>query len=428
MVVLNFTLIPEAAAKVHDLLVCLGKFSETVAIEARQERFTFTALNSSKSAYAALTLDGDQFFSSYECIPSQGGPDGRFTCSMSTRALLSVFKGKLYDPLGRDGAIDRCEVSVQDRPDETQCRFIVKMHCNQGVVKTYKLTYEAVEVMHALFDRNAAYNRWTIHSSAMRDYIEYFSPRTELLDIFAGEDGNSAVFKSYTEKITSGKDVLKNPLATAVAVNTSDFDSFSVDPGLHIIINVKDFKAIVLHADTLKTELRAYYSQPTRPLQFSYGSDGLLCEFTLMTSGDYNASKAPSAVPRQAHIETAPRPRPTATEARESRRMQPEMPQPVAPASQSASRRVPGSRKESSQASQNGSASLFVRQDEEDAQWEPVDYNNEEETLGWDASAEHDPATFQTFRDTASRARTQKAESNEGVAPTQRISQIKGLW
>lgn len=38
MVVLNFTLTPEAASKIHDILVCLGKFSETVAIEARRER------------------------------------------------------------------------------------------------------------------------------------------------------------------------------------------------------------------------------------------------------------------------------------------------------------------------------------------------------------------------------------------------------
>jgi cell cycle checkpoint control protein RAD9A len=42
MVVLNFTLTPEAAAKVHDLLVCLGKFSDTVAVEARRERVGHT--------------------------------------------------------------------------------------------------------------------------------------------------------------------------------------------------------------------------------------------------------------------------------------------------------------------------------------------------------------------------------------------------
>jgi len=38
MVVLNFILTPEAASKIHDVLVCLGKFSETVAIEARRDR------------------------------------------------------------------------------------------------------------------------------------------------------------------------------------------------------------------------------------------------------------------------------------------------------------------------------------------------------------------------------------------------------
>lgn len=38
MVVLNFTLTPEAASKVHDLLVCLGKFDETVLLEARREK------------------------------------------------------------------------------------------------------------------------------------------------------------------------------------------------------------------------------------------------------------------------------------------------------------------------------------------------------------------------------------------------------
>ena len=93
---------------------------------------------------------------------------------MYTKALLSVFKGRLYDPLGRDGAVERCEVSLQDQNNEAYCRFIIKMVCNQGVTKTYKLTYEAVDVMHALFDRNVAQNRWSMHSGAIREYIEYF--------------------------------------------------------------------------------------------------------------------------------------------------------------------------------------------------------------------------------------------------------------
>ncbi|KAF2799946.1 hypothetical protein K505DRAFT_293598 [Melanomma pulvis-pyrius CBS 109.77] len=440
MVVLNFTLTPEAASKVHDLLLCLGKFSDAVAIEARSSRFTFTALNSSKSAYAALTLDAHTFFTKYECIPSRGGPDGRFTCSISTKALLSVFKGRLYDPLGRDGSIDRCEVSVSDKPSQTECRFIIKMICNQGVIKTYKLTYEAVEVMHALFDRNVAKNRWSMHSSAVKEYVEYFGTKTEMLDIFSGEgDDAKAVFKSYTEKISNGKEVLKHPLVTAVAVNTSDFEEFSVQPGLHIIISVKDFKAIAVHADTLKTSLKAFYSQPTRPLQFSYGCDGLACEFTLMTSGDYTApsSQAPTPAPA-VQILSRENSRP------ESRTRSFEMPPPAEPASastsfRSARRRNPGSRQPAaSKPAAPDPDSLFVRQDE-DERWEPLEYNqDEEETLGWDASAEHDAAVFPTFRDSGSLARTETEGSGGGggdgggstevVAPTQRVSQIKGLW
>ncbi|KAE8832226.1 hypothetical protein PTNB85_06618 [Pyrenophora teres f. teres] len=433
MVVLNFTLTPEAASKVHDLLVCLGKFSDTVAIEARRDKFTFTALNSSKSAYAAVTLDGKQFFASYECRPSHGGPDGRFTCSMYTKALLSVFKGRLYDPLGRDGAIDRCEVSVQERENETQCRFIVKMVCNQGVIKTYKLTYEAVDVMHALFDRNVAKNRWSMHSGAVKEYIEYFGTKTEMLDIFAGDD-DRCVFKSYTEKITNGKEILKHPLVTAVAVNTSDFEEFTVQAGMHIIINVKDFKAIVVHADTLKTSLKAFYSQPTRPLQFSYGSDSLVCEFTLMTSGNYTTAPAiPTPVPQaMSSRHTSRAPSTTIVEREDSRSFRSDMPPPVQPASRrdgSGRLRNPGSRQASSaqaQPTRHDSDSLFVPEDE-DAAWAPLDYDKEE-TLGWDASASHDTSAFPTFTDSGNMPRRSTADSTEVFEPTQRVSQIQGLW
>jgi cell cycle checkpoint control protein RAD9A len=347
---------------------------------------------------------------------------------MYTKALLSVFKGRLFDPLGRDGAIDRCEVSVQERDNEAQCRFIVKMVCNQGVIKTYKLTYEAVDVMHALFDRSVAKNRWSMHSGAVKEYIEYFGTKTEMLDIFAGDDGR-CVFKSYTEKITNGKEILKHPLVTAVAVNTSDFDEFSVQPGLHIIVSVKDFKAIVVHADTLKTSLKAYYSQPTRPLQFSYGCDGLLCEFTLMTSGDYNAAPpTPTPAPQTHSSRQTSRTPSTVTE-------RTDMPPPIEPASRrdrSGRLRTPGSRP--TPAPQDPE-SLFVpdpedarrREEEEESAWAPLDYEKEE-TLGWDASADHDASVFPTFRDSGTVARTNTVESNEVFEPTQRVSQIKGLW
>ena len=72
-----------------------------------------------------------------------------------------------------------------------------------GVTKTYKLTYESIKVEHALFNRDAARNRWKLGANVLRSFIEYFGAGTEQLDLYI-EDGR-LTFTSYTEKVTSGK-------------------------------------------------------------------------------------------------------------------------------------------------------------------------------------------------------------------------------
>ena len=69
-------------------------------------------------------------------------------------------------------------------------------------MKTYKLTYESVEVMHALFNKNEARNTWTISALTLRSFVEYFGAGTEQLDI--SSEGGRATFTSYTEKVISG--------------------------------------------------------------------------------------------------------------------------------------------------------------------------------------------------------------------------------
>lgn len=38
MAILGFTLSPEAIGKLHDALVCLGKFSEAVSVQASRDK------------------------------------------------------------------------------------------------------------------------------------------------------------------------------------------------------------------------------------------------------------------------------------------------------------------------------------------------------------------------------------------------------
>lgn len=186
-----------------------------------------------------------------------------------------------------------------------------------------------------------------------------------------------------------------------MAIDKKDFEEFTVRDGLHVAINVKDFKAAVIHADTMKTSITARYTRPCRPLQLAYVSeDGIDSEFTLMTRGeadeadnDDDASRPVSqlsarpAARRVAAPEPVINPSAPATSAASSARNT--MPPP-------SSRPAISSRKPelmSSAASRAALAdihdSLFVPADD-DRQWDEQVYDeaDDQDILGWDSNIE----------------------------------------
>lgn len=112
MAVLSFSLTPEATGRVYEALVCLAKFGEAVSIEAKSEKarfhptawftkyanarqLTITALNLSRTAYAAFALDSRSFFISYDFRGGGGGSSSsvkggdRFTCQLLNKVNTS---------------------------------------------------------------------------------------------------------------------------------------------------------------------------------------------------------------------------------------------------------------------------------------------------------------------------------------------------
>lgn len=83
---LYFVLAAPAAQRIHDSLVCLSKFSEYICLEARPNRLTLSALNTTKSSYGAVALSSTRFFEEYRFVEGHGNgvdPQGsRFTCRL----------------------------------------------------------------------------------------------------------------------------------------------------------------------------------------------------------------------------------------------------------------------------------------------------------------------------------------------------------
>lgn len=206
---------------------------------------------------------------------------------------------------------------------------------------------------------------------------------------------------------------------------------------MHIVISVRDFKAIVTHAETLGGSISAYFSLPTRPLQFTYQSFGVHCEFTLTTTGDLRGA---SSTPNRKFISTRSSSQQASVAPPQPSRTSSEMPPPARPSfnkplssqSQRASLKAQVHQPSVTE-SDPDPESLFMPGGDEDQTWDPPNYDHDEaeEMLGWDASNDNPSASFHpTFRDSGSAAPPpqQKREaaygSEEGLEPTQRLSQV----
>ncbi|KAJ9151850.1 DNA repair protein rad9 [Pleurostoma richardsiae] len=449
MAVVNFTLSEEGVAVLHDALVCIQKFSDDVSLEVRKEKLVLTALNLTKSAYISFTFAANRFFSRYS-FEGNAQYRERFFCILYIRALLSVFRSRTAggDPSRdreRESTIERCDVAIEDGPGK-KSRLIAKIVTRNGITATHRLPFEIKPPVHAKFNQDEAVHHWAISSRTLRQLMDHFGPGIELLDINT-EGENVVNFTCFNETPINlnNETVLKKPLHTSIAVDMDEFDDVQVEEKLHIIISVKDFRAILQHAGLTSGTLSASYSRPGRPLKLAYNGDGIICEFILMTVGE-KGTAAQKKLKGRVNGAKAARP---ALEAASSRgvsvatenRPQSEAPQEQPP-------KVPPPRSSIARHSQFEmrpppiqppstlrSESLFMPQDDDDQQWEPM--NQEEDAdegenarLEWDASNQPNTSTIRISDHLGTQS--EAAQQNDtvdsipsGLEPTQRLSEVR---
>lgn len=225
---------------------------------------------------------------------------------------------------------------------------------------------------------------------------------------------------------------------TSVALEKKDFDEFNVQEGLHLSIIVKDFRAIIAHAETMRASVTARYSRGNRPMQFTYEADGVLAHYTLMTRGsssDVTLGTTSSTPARDLSIRPVSQ-LPPSTNA--TTQPPTTMPPPIArsfnrEATAQATIERPGDRDSPPAPSASiNPQSLFIPDDDEQ-QWDEPDYEDRPDHVTWDSTEvlagststrlvrDSEPTSFRSNADFS-------AEELPGIAPTQRLSAFKGLF
>ncbi|KAK4456241.1 hypothetical protein QBC34DRAFT_287441 [Podospora aff. communis PSN243] len=481
--VLGFTLSEEGVAILHDALACMFKFSDDVCLEAKKDKLILTTLNISKSAYICFTFAASRFFSRYHFEGNSQYRD-RFFCQLYIRSLLTVFRARQSggEGAGRESVIERCEVAIEDGPGK-KSRLIARVTCRNGITASHSLAFEPKAPTHAKFDKTEATNHWAISSRTLRQLMDHFGPGIELLDINTDDDARVVNFTCFTEKVqrrgaNSNEAVLKKPLHTNIAVEMDEFDDVEVEDKLHIIIGVKDFRAILQHAQMISGDLTTCYSNPGRPMKLSYNSDGVLCEFIMMTIGEEDAmgqrhktGRAKSAASNAGRRELDSGGRRSSSVVTESQARNTQAKPQTQPQAQSSLRNPTAQQKTPPRPRQPGfdirpqpnpppsarstrSDSLFVGQVDDDQQWEPLNEDEEEDEaqddrLEWNSNNEpvpslfflstgphadtppQNPSTLRLSSYVNPAAQTDAPEPEQlmsGLEPTQRLSQVRDAW
>ena len=319
-----------------------------------------------------------------------------------------------------------------------------------SVIKTYKLTYESAEVLHATFDKQNSQNTWSISSRTLRDVVEYFGPKTEHVDWSLHED--KVTFTSYTDKIQVGREIIRQPTHTSVTLNDKDFDECKIEPELHLSIPVKDFRSIVAHADTMKANIKATYSRGHRPTQITYGMGGLSAEFTLMTKGTSNTvadSSRASTPARGLSVRPMSQPTTSSRAPSVSANLQPDVPPARNRDERSANSRLrhmqPPSKLQNANsadtsappATLNPDSMFFPAADNDDQQWDPQNFDDPPEMVTWDNTGAN---SFDLLSTSGRRLRvaesgTTSFKSAAGtrpatfeIAPTQSLGKTRGMF
>lgn len=180
---------------------------------------------------------------------------------------------------------------------------------------------------------------------------------------------------------------------TSVAIDKKDFEDFLVEDNLHVAISVKDFKAVIAHAETTNATITARYTRPCRPLQLAYESDGLNSEFTLMTRGEADSESTQTSARAAPELSARQTPGPVQANQTNSASNTGQMLPPRSRSSRPLTGNAPATQRTTQ--SQRPSQSidfdnLFVPADD-DRQWDVPNDEDEaeaEDTLGWDATGE----------------------------------------
>ncbi|KAK9469703.1 Rad9-domain-containing protein [Lipomyces arxii] len=273
-------------------IYALSRVNDHFTISVSKSQVSLSALNTSKSAYASVDFQANEFFDKFHFVEDTSDLDDtmRFSSINNRRSnkeitieVMTKFFVSIFRRHEKENVLDRCEISLEysDRQTPGESRLIVTLFCQFGIVKTYRLGYAKKNKLRVLDTIDDYPNSFEIKAAALKEYLDHTSARAEIFSIKFGD--REVVLSSFTDAVLRNQEVLKQPLSTSIVVDQDDFDSVVVEDDSESILSLKEFKVLVQLADSFGAAIAASFSEPTFPIAFEFGSEHVTVRFLLFT-------------------------------------------------------------------------------------------------------------------------------------------------
>ncbi|EEC75240.1 uncharacterized protein [Oryza sativa Japonica Group] len=254
-------------------VTCLARVGSDLVLQAHPAKLELHTLNSSRSAYASISLARDFFdeFSLSAAAAADSAPSSTpLQCSVLLKSVLSVLRTPT-------AALDRIAASL---PNPDAPKLQLTLHCLNGVKKTYWIACSAEsEVQTLALDRSNFSSRLAIRPRDLARLLSNFQSSLQELTVIAtdpaaglsnvgvdGEiEGKAVELRSY---IDPTKDDCDTRLHTQLWIDpTEEFVEYvhsgdSVD----VTFGVKELKAFLTFCEGCEVDILLFFQKAGEPV------------------------------------------------------------------------------------------------------------------------------------------------------------------
>ncbi|XP_047209129.1 cell cycle checkpoint control protein RAD9A isoform X1 [Girardinichthys multiradiatus] len=244
----------------------LSRIGDELYVEPQEDGLALRSVNSSRSAYACF-LFAPLFFSRYSV------PSGlNFRCKMAIKSVLTVFRSLAT----LEKTVEKCHISLDEQKD----RLTFTLHCKHGLLKTHNLSYQDSESLEAVFDKDNCANVFRAQPRVLVDTVVHFTTSLEEVTVTVSDE------RMWVRNHVEDDAERSKAMLTELCLAADEFDHFAVKSHNSITFCLKEFRGLLLFAESTGLPVSMYLDEPGSPVVLSVTDSVLEGNFVLATLSD----------------------------------------------------------------------------------------------------------------------------------------------